>query len=334
MMRILIWILLSLGLLWGGYWFVGANALEKGLTSWLSDDGAHDWSVDYSELNTIGFPNRFDTTVRDIDISSQSGTLSWAAPFFQIFALSYKPNHIIAVWPNEQTITLPRDRLSITSDRMRGSAVFKPETALTLDRSDLEITKLAIQSSRGGKAAARALQFNTRQSPALENAHNVFFQTLGLRPSERIRTILDPKGDLPHDFKALRFDGNFEFDGPWDRLALEKKTPGLSNIVVNNLQIQWGNLDFAASGDLSVDGRGFLQGQLEVTAQNWQGVYRILKSAGLVQDNFFGAVESILMLMALETDEPNTLVATWVFQDGRMRFGAIPLGAAPRLVRR
>ena len=29
MMRVILWVVLALGVLWGGYWFVGSNAVEK-----------------------------------------------------------------------------------------------------------------------------------------------------------------------------------------------------------------------------------------------------------------------------------------------------------------
>jgi len=333
-MRKLIWILLGLGMLWGGYWFVGSSALEKGLTVWLSDTNGRSWTTSHSSLTTKGFPNRFDTTVRDIEVATQNGDLAWSAPFFQIFALSYKPNHIVAVWPNEQTITLPRERLAVSSTRMRGSVVFEPDTSLALDRAALEVADLGVQSNRGWSAAAQALQFNSRQTADTANAHDVFVQVQKLRPTAQLQAEFDPDRTLPDNVELLQFDGVLVFDNPWDRAALETHTPQLDRIEVKNLQIVWGDLDFSATGNLTTDARGYLEGELAVTARNWQAIYQILTRTGLIQDNFTGPVESILSLMALESDNPDLLQASWIFQGGRMRFGAIPLGPAPFLIRR
>jgi len=327
-------ITISLGVLWSGYWFVGSNAVERGLTTWLSDSGGRSWAVEYSSLNTSGFPNRFDTTLRDLTVADQNSGLAWAVPFFQIFALSYKPNHIIAVWPNQQTITLASENLAVTSDRMRGSVVFKPETALTLDRSSVEVSNLKLQSTRGWSTSMRTAQFSTRQSAGLPDTHDVFFQTQDLRLSERFMAFLDPKGDLPDEFEMLSLDAAAAFTGPWDRYAVERRLPILTELTVKKLQFTWGELDFAASGNLTADASGFLSGKLEITAQNWRGIYQILLRLGIVQGGFAGAVESILQLMALETEDADILVTEWVFADGNMRLGAIPLGPAPRLIRR
>ncbi|MEE9426846.1 MAG: DUF2125 domain-containing protein [Paracoccaceae bacterium] len=333
-MRKLIIIIVSLGVLWGGYWFVGSNAVEKGLTSWLSDTSNRGWVAKFSALNTKGFPNRFDTTFNDLKVEIGNGDLTWAVPFFQIFALSYKPNHIIAVWPNEQTLLLPKQRLAITSDRMRGSIKFRPETALTLSRSSVEISNFHVQSNLGWSTSAETGQFNTRQSEEITDAHDVVLQTLKLRLSDQFMSFLDPEHKLPDQFEAVKVELSMGFDGPWDRLAIEQKRPNLTGVGVKNLQIVWGELEFSATGKLTTDTQGFLSGKLEITAQNWRGIYKILVRMGLIQGSFMGAVEGFLQIMALETEDPDLLVADWVFQDGRMRLGAIPLGPAPRIVRR
>ncbi len=333
-MRKLIIIILSLGVLWGGYLFVGSSAVEKSLISWLSDTSSRGWAAKYSALNTRGFPNRFDTTFNDLEVEIGDGDYTWAVPFFQIFALSYQPNHIIAVWPNEQKLLLPQQRLAVTSDRMRGSIKFRPETALTLSRSSVEISNFHVQSNLGWSASAEAGQFNTRQSEEITNAHDVVLQTINLRLSDRFMSFLDPGHQLPDQFEAVKVDLTMDFDGPWDRQAIEQKQPALTGVGVKNLQIIWGELDFNATGKLTTDAQGFLSGQLEITAQNWRGIYKILLRMGLIQGNFMGAVEGFLQIMALETEDPDLLVADWVFQNGRMRLGAIPLGPAPRIVRR
>ncbi|MEE9387622.1 MAG: DUF2125 domain-containing protein [Paracoccaceae bacterium] len=333
-MRKLLWIIISISVLWGGYWFVGSRAVERGVISWLDDTESRDWNINYAAANTTGFPNRFDTTVDGVTVTSADARLAWSAPFLQIFALSYKPNHIIAVWPNSQTVSIGTQKLAVTTDRMRGSVVFKPETALTLDRSSLEVKNFALQSNQGWSVAADALQLNTSLTATDENAQDVLFQVLKLRPSDRFMSALDPDGNLPAEFDAIRLDAALTFDAPWDRFAVDQQLPGLTDININRFQFQWGELDFRASGNLSLDGRGYVQGKLSVTAQNWREIYKILVRIGVVQGNFAGPIESFLQIMALETEDPNLLQADWVFKDGRMRIGAIPLGPAPRLRRR
>lgn len=333
-MRILLWVLISISVLWGGYWFVGSSAVERGMTSWLNDNSDRSLNTQYSALNTIGFPNRFDTTIEDVVVAGLGENVTWSAPFFKILALSYKPNHLVAVWPNTQTLDIGYDRMAITTDRMRGSVVFKPDTALTLNRTALEISNFALQSNQGWSMAMQTGQFNTSIAPVLENAQDIVIQALDVRPPEGVAAILNPDNQLPEVIEALRFDATMMFDAPWDRFAIEQNLPRLAGMQVNRLQIIWGDMDFRASGQLGIDERGFLDGKLTIKAQNWRGIYQMLQDMGMNLGGFFGAVESILQLMALETDDVNYLEADWIFQGGRMRLGAIPLGPAPRLARR
>ena len=102
-MRALAWIVAVLTALWGGYWFVGSSALESATLRGVDDLRAQGNTLDYSDLSLQGFPNRFDMTVTDpVFVSAQNG-FGWKAPFVQSFALSYRPNEVIVVFPDSQT---------------------------------------------------------------------------------------------------------------------------------------------------------------------------------------------------------------------------------------
>ena len=330
-MRKLLVIIVSFGVLWGGYWFVGSSAVERSMVTWLSGDVGGGWKTEYTDLKTKGFPNRFDTTIRDIHVQGPNGLIEWSAPFFQIFALSYKPNHIIAAWPNRQSVTIGRDILQVTSERMRGSVVFKPNTALTLDRSSLEITNLGVQSNQNWFVGVGKGQFHTRQTAENENSHDVSLQLTELLAPEHLRELLDPKGSLPKEISSVNLGATVGFDAPLDRFSVESRQPKITDLNVKHVQVDWGKLSVNANGLLTTDAGGFLQGTLEVTVKNWRELLSLLKQSGIIHENLSGTVESIFAMMALEAGGPDTIVAEWVFEDGRMRFGAIPLGPAPRL---
>ena len=122
-MRKLLWLVLIAAFAWSAYWFIGARTSERAMIGWLEDRRAEGWQVEYSDLSLRGYPNRFDTTLTDLVLTDPETGVSWRAPFFQIFALSYQPKHLIAVWPNEQTIATPYQTISITSEKMSASLV-------------------------------------------------------------------------------------------------------------------------------------------------------------------------------------------------------------------
>jgi hypothetical protein len=112
---------------------------NAGAKAWFADRSAQGWVADYDTIETRGFPSRFDTTINTLELADPRTGWAWSAPFFQVFALSYKPNHIIAVWPNEQTIATPLARANITAEDMRASAVFLHDTGPYARQCDFHV---------------------------------------------------------------------------------------------------------------------------------------------------------------------------------------------------
>ncbi|MDZ4134328.1 MAG: DUF2125 domain-containing protein, partial [Paracoccaceae bacterium] len=106
-MRVLLAVVLGLAMLWGGYWFVGARALEQGGAAWFADQTAQGRIAMRDSFGVRGFPNRFDLTVEGLRLADPATGYGWQAPFVQIFSLTYKPWHIIAALPPEQQFQTP-----------------------------------------------------------------------------------------------------------------------------------------------------------------------------------------------------------------------------------
>jgi len=138
-MRRLLTLVLIVASLWSIYWFIGASAQKIALQSWLEDRRGDGWVAEAEELRVRGFPNRFDTILRDLSLADPLTGWSWDAPEFQILALSYRPNHVIAVWPPEQQFATPNERMTVTSDLIRGSVRLQPTTALGLEEARIDL---------------------------------------------------------------------------------------------------------------------------------------------------------------------------------------------------
>lgn len=330
--RKLLAVIFAAAALWGGYWFVGSRAVETGLSTWLSDRQGDGWIAEYSSLRTRGFPSRFDTTITDLQLVDPRTGVAWSAPEFQILALSYKPNHIIAVLPAEQTVASPFERIKVTNDDMRGSVVFEPDTSLALNRSSFVIDNFVLASNRGWNTGIQTGRLVTRQTTAQTDAHDIFFEASGVSPSAGLLSRLDPAGVLPKIFETLTIDMTVGFDAPWDRIAIETSRPQIVSLDLKKLQATWGDLDLRAAGELAVDGAGIPEGSITIKAVNWREMLNIAVSAGVLPPKIAPTVERAMELLAGMSGNPKTLDAPLSFQNGRIWFGPVPLGAAPRLV--
>ncbi len=329
-MRYLLVICGVAAVLWSGYWVIGSRAVEAGLRDWLDARAADGWMAEYSDLRTVGFPNRFDTTITDLELADPATGLAWSAPFVQILQLSYEPDHIIAAWPQTQTFASPYQRVTVGSDQIRASAVFRPGTDLELDHSSFVLKNLVLTSNAGWSAEVTGGLFATRRAATGQNAHDIGFDVKDVRPADALLTRLDPAGLLPRGIERLRIDATLGFDAPWDRHAIESERPAITDIDLNLLQANWGKLDLWAAGTLSVDANGVPTGSITVRARNWREMLQIGVAAGWVPEDIADTLESGLGLIASLAGNPKELDVPLSFARGRVSLGPIPLGPAPR----
>ena len=331
-MRKLVVILLVLSGLWSGYWYLGATAVERGLSTWLEQRRSEGWVSEYSLLETSGFPQRFETVVRDLELADPRTGVAWSVPEFRFHALAHKPNNITAVWPDSQRLATPLQKIEIGSANMVASITFEPGTSLTLEGFTADLEDLTLSSSRRWTLSLEKGTLSTRQTRGRENTHDVFFETTTLRPPARFLRVLDPVARLPDNFKTLKIGATIGFDAPWDRFAIEQRRPQVTSMDIKDLRATWGRLDLRAAGDLVVDEAGTPTGRIEIRATNWRDMLRVAVDSGVIPQNISQTIENALELLAMASGNKKTLDVPLIFKNGRMSFGPIPLGRAPRLI--
>ena len=101
-------------------------AIRNGAETWFADQARAGVKAEKSKLSVAGFPNRFDMTVEGLQLADAQSGISWQAPFVQVFAMTWKPWHVIAAMPPEQVLSLPDQTLTITSTGLEASLRAKP----------------------------------------------------------------------------------------------------------------------------------------------------------------------------------------------------------------
>lgn len=328
-LRKLIWIVVIALVAWGGYWFAGSVALDRTLRAWFDERRAEGWVAEYSDLRVRGFPNRFDTTFTDLELADPDTGLAWSMPFFQILALSYQPNHVIAVWPNEQRISTPAERLTVTSSKMQASVVVAPGASLALERSTLVAEVVGVASTADWQAGAEEVRLATRRVPESENTYDIAVEGLEVQLADPFKRRLDPLGALPAEVSTLRVATEIAFDAPWDRFAIERARPQPVAIEIEDLTAVWGDLELRAAGSMTLDAVGLPTGQITVKAVNWQEMVDIAVASGALPEGSRASVENALSLLAGMSGPANTIDAPFALRSGRLFFGPLPLGRVP-----
>ena len=329
-MRKLIVLVVVAATLYGGYWFVGRSQLQDRLTQALVQVDAGYYDLNYDTLRTRGFPSRFDTTITDLEFGDPATGLKYSASIFQLFALSYRPNEVIAVFPNEQTLDIAGDVFTILTNDMRASGKVRPSAALAVQSATIEADNPRIRTQDGAELAMASLLAAMRLTPETTQTYDVFLEARAIVLPDDIRAMIDPQNLQPPVVQSLRFDSDVKLRAP---IALNgSPDPAqIENLSIKEFALSWGDMSFSAIGEVTPDDNGILNGSISISARNWQQGLDLAVSTGAVKDERRFLVTEIANNMDETPHIPDTLTVTLNIVDGNMMLGMMPLGAAPVL---
>lgn len=333
-MRTLFFLVILASLAWSGYWYVGAEAQSRGFQAWLDQQRARGWVAEASAIEVAGFPNRFDTEIRDLNLADPNSAWAWSAPVFQILALSYSPNHVIADWPNRQSIASPMGRIEVFSQQMRGSVRLAPNTSLALQETRIDLQDVRLESTNGWEAALSEGFLAIREAPegnAPPHAYDVALTASALDFPEPLLRRIDPAGLAPKSMQNATIRLTPVFDAPWDRHAVEDGPPALVTLNIGNVSGAWGEMEMTVTGRLDADPAGYADGDLNLIAQNWREMLDIAERSGALPGALRTVLEGVLGGAAQVTGQTNRLDITISFSRGRPSVAGIPIPGGERL---
>ncbi|MDC0431402.1 DUF2125 domain-containing protein [Paracoccaceae bacterium] len=330
-MKRLLLVILVAALGWSGYWFVGAQSLRDGISRWFENRQDAGWIAAYSAVSVRGFPNRFDTNFTDLELADTRTGWAWSVDFFQLFSLSYKPTHLIAVWPPQQKLSTPTKKLAINSADMRASLVVDEPKSLALDRSSFVAKDLTVTNSDQTGVRANLLSLALQRRDLATHSYQIALSVKGLSPLEATRKQIDPTSILPSYLQLLKADMTIAFDRPWDRSALETLRPQPTAIELHLAQATWGALNLKIAGKLAIDGAGWARGDVTVKASQWREILDLTRSTGQLPDQVIDMTEKALGFLAQLKGQGSSLDLTLTLKDQKIFFGPIAIAPAPRL---
>ncbi|GHC65973.1 DUF2125 domain-containing protein [Neogemmobacter tilapiae] len=323
-MRALTWIVGLAAALWSAWWFGGSYVLDKSARDWLAENP----QVQYSRLNVQGFPNRFDVQLGEPRYTVPG--LEWQAEWLSIYALSYKPWHVIAALPPEQQLTVDGDTLALASEGLMASVVVAPNMAVPLERVTLVGENLALSDATAGWVMKLAgADFAIDKQENVPNSYRIGLRLTDFAPDPGLMRVLEGQGTaLPPVIGLLHLDSTVGLDRELSRLM--KGTPQLESLQLDGLTLEWGELRFLAKGALTVTD-GMPQGQIDLQLRNWQLLPDTLKASGLVASATADNIARALEAYAAQSPDPTVIDMAFVIKDGQMSLGPFPLGPAPSL---
>lgn len=326
-MRALIWIVLAATAIWTGYWWVGASQIESGVKAWIAAQPPG--VVSASSVEVEGIPNRFDLTVSDVVVADPARGVTVSSPFLQVFAMTWKPWHVIAALPSGQVITLPDQKVTLGSENLRASVQVRPSTALALNELVGEAAGVTLTSDAGWAMAINTALVSMAEDATRANSYRLGLRVREIAPDAAVSQALAAT-DLPDLVDEVFLDADAVLTAALDRNAGQTK-PQLSALQISEARVTWGALRFSAKGMLTADPDGLAAGEIALRIEGWKRLPPILVALGLVKPDVAPTVERMLGIVAQQGGDLEVLQIKLVCKDGRMVLGPLPLGDAPRM---
>lgn len=327
-MRALTIVVLVLSGLWFGYWVVASRALDAGVTGWLTGLQADGAAVGWSDVAVHGFPNRFDLTISD-PVIGDPGVAEWRAAVFQMLTLSYAPYHLIAVWPDSQTLTTPLQTLTLANAQARASVHFRPVPDLPLDHVEMVVDQGSLASTLGWSLAFDQARLATRLRPDLANAHELGLDIIGLIPPAALRTATPLAEPLPETMATLHADITLQPDIPLDRHTFSGDGPHIARLDITDIRLEWGTIGVVASGSLTRNELGKGQGTVTIHLTDWRGLVALVRASGTLDEPTANLFAQALGVLETLDPDPAILDVPVTFTGDRGIIAGLPLLAAP-----
>ncbi|AHM04297.1 High-affinity K+ transport system, ATPase chain B [Roseibacterium elongatum DSM 19469] len=331
-MRRLIFGLVVLTALASGWWAFYAWSTERVVSQWMAAREAEGWLARYADLSVEGFPTRFDTRLRDLELADPDTGWVWRVPELFLGQRALRPDHLRAIWPREQVLSSSRESVTIRSEVMRSELDVQPAAQFALDASVTEMQGVEVASTEGWSMYLSDGRLTGQRVEGTDDTYDVAFVAEGLEPPGPMAALLDPAGVLPQRIGTVTYRARMAFDRPWDLRAIEERRPQISQIALEDMSAQWGDMLFRATGAVDVDAAGQPEGDIAVRAENWQSMVELAVNAGAIPQQLQGSIEAVLGMVAGLSGRPENIDATLSFRDGRVFLGPLPLGPAPRLI--
>jgi hypothetical protein len=323
----MLWIVAGLTALYCGYWAVASRAIRAGAEAAIARMRA-EGTADVAAFGLAGFPARFDITLQAPRVASADGTFRWSAPELRLYALSYRPQHVIAVLPSQQRLGIGQETVAVTSEAFSASAVFGLASAAPLDHAQTVGKAVVLRSDAGWGLAVDEVRAAVRRGED-ETTQRVGIELLGPTLSGLPAEVVTAGGALPARGERLYLDATLGLDRPLDRFAAAEGLR-IRSAEITALALDWGPAGLSGQGAVALSDEGVPEGRVELSLRNWRAVLRLGVALGLIRPETAPTVERAGESLARIGGNAEVLTLPLVFAGGRMSLGPIPLGPAPR----
>lgn len=342
-------LLLLIAVIWSGVWFYAAGRAEREIDAWVAREARLGRIWNCGERHLAGYPFRFELKCRGPSLETRGGdpiiiTAASAHAVAQIWA----PNHIVAEFQPPARVV---DRGSgksyaatwsllqmsgvgdLSGQPQRFSLqVTEPRLDEAQDAGQAPGSPAAVQPVAGTLLGAHLVEFHVRRTPAANGAlDNVDF-AFGAKNARA--AVLDRAGSPgPLD---MTVQGTVTAAADLRPMPVEQRLKawaaagGVARL--ERLALTTPTVAATASGAVSVDPAGLVNGKLDLGFAGFQDLVAGLGRAGAIPSDLAPIVGALAMVGKPTTVEGRKGVSYALsFNKGALRFGPLQVGFVPPL---
>ncbi|MFK7746714.1 MAG: DUF2125 domain-containing protein [Roseobacter sp.] len=334
-MRRLVWLSIVFAVLWTGWWFFAAQALQGGIVQWFEDRRAESWQAEATSIEVSGFPLNLNATMDAPSLADPETGLAFSTTRLDLQAPAWRPGYVTLAFPQDPIVfASPLGKRNILATNAQADLKLHNGAALEVREMALTSDAWKVSAPEGSILEAQGLVLSMRQDSDTPTRYAFDLQAPAFRLGDLPRAAFRVPADWPLTFDRLVVDMTADFDRPFDLTAVEVARPQPRRIDLAVADAVWGALSVRASAALEVSAAGLLTGELALQARNWREILILAETAGIVPPGVRPQAESILGALANGSGNPDTIDLKLTFRDGVVYLGFIPLGRAPVLILR
>ena len=313
--------ILMLGVM--GYWWMASSAVSHKLDAINGHEIAPGIKVSFAQKTMSGFPFLVDSELDGlrVEIPAAHGPMVWTTEHFAMHALTYNHAQFVFEAAGKQVLTWRSESgaqhiYRFLPGLFRASAVAQ--------RGELSRFDLDLMDAASPDVSAARLQIHLRKDPKIDGLDFVI-EADGVYIAPNLKPAFGP------DIKSFRMDAMMSPGTSFDRLlagqadwrgAMENWRVRHGGLLVKAIAVNWGRLEIAGKGAMTVDEMHRPMGALQLRIDGWQPLVQQAQQHGWLKGTHGLAAGFFAFAGNMQGSGP--LTATLGFKDGVMSVGSIP----------
>lgn len=315
-MRVFLFLVLSSGLVLGGYWVFAAQMIERQVASYLANSSR----LFGTAGSVTGFPLGFSLRITAPQWHSRDTQIAWRASDLTLRAPSYQPNHITAEFPTHQILRLGAVETDVRTEQMR--AMLTVSAARHLRSAALDLQEARFSQALGITSLARS-QIRLQHLDDTRYALQTEIRGVGIAVDllDQVALGASPTATM---IDAFHLEATADFA---TALQIDAPLPEVMALDVTDARLDWGDLRLSAVGRLDRSATGFIEGSLRLQIEDWRPLLALLQHSGILPQDM--AMMAAMFFASQSDPETGQLTLPLELRASQVFLGPFPVLQLP-----